>query len=104
MSEQYKRAKKLFLAACDLEPERRAAFLDQECSDNGDLRAEVEELLAHDHEALRSSVVEPDQTVRAAPEKGNGEPRQIGSYRVIRELGRGGMGVVYLAIREGDRF
>ena len=81
MSEQYKRAKKLFLAACDLEPERRAAFLDQECGDNGGLRAEVEELLAHDNEALRSSVVEPDQTVRAAAPKGNGDPRQIGSGR-----------------------
>ena len=40
--------KALFLQALDLEPERRRAFLDEQCTGDGELRAAVEELLLCD--------------------------------------------------------
>ena len=45
---QHQRAKDIFLQACDLGPERRAAFLESACGSDADLRATVERMLAHD--------------------------------------------------------
>ncbi len=94
------RVQKLFLAACDKSPQQRAAFLDEECGDDLELRDEVESLLAsHDAEC---ETPEPGRADEDA--KGNGFPRYIGSCRIIREIGRGGMGIVYLGVREDAQF
>jgi serine/threonine protein kinase/tetratricopeptide (TPR) repeat protein len=101
MDERYQRAKKVFLAVCDLEAAELAAALDRECGDDAELRADVESLLAHqDAPTATIGGVGPD----LAPRGEAGEPMRIGAYRVIRELGRGGMGVVYLGMREDDQF
>ena len=50
-TERDDRVVKLFLRACDLPEDRRATFLDRECRDDPELRAEVESLLGHDREA-----------------------------------------------------
>ncbi|MHC4446564.1 MAG: protein kinase domain-containing protein [Planctomycetota bacterium] len=101
MDERYKRAKKLFLAVCDLDPAERKAVLDKECADDAELRADVESLLAH-HDAPTAEIsgAGPDVARREEID----QPMRIGPYRVIRELGRGGMGVVYLGMREDDQF
>ena len=101
MDERYKQAKLLFLAACDLETTEQAAFLDRECGGDGDLRAEVESLLGH-HEAPTGTFAESPGGPQSAQR--DSAPRHIGPYRVVREHGRGGMGVVYLGLREDDQF
>ncbi|MCH7839971.1 MAG: hypothetical protein IID38_07020, partial [Planctomycetes bacterium] len=62
-SKRHKKITDLFRAACELEPEARAAFLDQACTGDTRLRAEVEALLAQDKE-------HPSFLENVAPDKG----------------------------------
>ncbi len=100
--------KELFHAAVDLAPADREAFLSTNCADN-ELRDEVLQLLSANDSAgdfiqqpalVDIGLVTEDETSRNAAVAG----QQIGSYRIIRELGRGGMGAVYLAARADESF
>ena len=102
-TEEWERVQELFAAAVELPPEERTAFLDRECGDDETLRREVQSLLDSDEQA-QSFIEGP--AARLAPELlGEAEPdasiagRHFGPYEVVREIGRGGLGAVYLAVR-----
>lgn len=99
MDDRWERIQELFIATSDLPEERRHGYLDKACGGDSALRAEVESLLAAD--AGASGFVE-EAMGRAAVKLAG--PRQVGAYRILSEIGRGGMGAVYLAERADQQY
>src|SRR5580704_1290316 len=97
------RVEGLFLSAADLPPREQEQFLEQACSGDTELRQEVESLLKSDRKngAGISAAVEGEAAlVIDSPFPGE----RLGPWRVLQEIGRGGMGAVYLAARDDDEF
>jgi serine/threonine protein kinase/tetratricopeptide (TPR) repeat protein len=99
---RWDRVKELFHAALDRDRAERASFLDSACGADSGLRAEVESLVEN-HERETTFMKSPAAADMAQPEPG-WEGRRLGPYRVVKELGRGGMGAVFLAVRDDDVF
>jgi len=95
-SEESRRLRILYAAALQRDPEERDDYLNRECAGHPELRAKVAELLqAHAKDFLESE--DAASRTRTAPVHADHiEGRVIGPYIVRRELGHGGMGVVYL--------
>ena len=104
-TENWKKIKEILDKALEIEPAGRQKFLD-ESGASREIRAEVESLLGFAEEAedmMHLSAVEftrdffeEDENVLIG--------KTIGAYRIIRELGFGGMGAVYLAERSDGKF
>jgi len=107
-SERWARVKELFEAAADLAPNERAALLSSECDGDTALRCEVESLLESDSQTdgfIEQPVLDiPRNLFPEAPEEESLAGRQFGAYQIIREIGRGGLGAVYLAARADDEY
>ena len=105
--DEWRRVDDLLQSALDREPKQRASFLDKACAGDHALRQHVEALLAADHHAsgfLEHPAIEAATSLATELASGSLVGRRIGAYRIVRELGRGGMGAVYLAERADEQF
>ena len=92
---------RLFDAAQDLPPESREAFLEGQCDGDADLKAEVGSLLASLDEA--ESFLERPATGDARQPRAAAR-RRVGPYELVEEIGHGGMGIVFKAVRRDQGF
>ncbi len=106
-ADAFRKAREIFQAALEKTPEERAAFLRAACADDAALHGEVDSLLASNAsagdflDAVRFPALPWDDA--AAPAEA-GPLRRIGPYVIVREIGRGGMGSVYLAERSDREY
>ena len=96
--EQWERIKQIFASALERDPSSRAAFLDGACAGDAELRREVDSLLAA-HQASDTFLENPATGISspAPAHTAFGDGETVGTYRIVRTLGRGGMATVYLA-------
>ena len=95
--------------ALELDTGRQRAFLDEACAHDAELRAEIDLLLAHKvdthDDAMEECAADAARfRVEAEDQRTTRIGTRIGAYRVLRELGHGGMGTVFLAERDDEQY
>jgi serine/threonine protein kinase/tetratricopeptide (TPR) repeat protein len=101
--DRWQQIKAVLDEALEREEAARTAFLDAACQGDGELRQEVESLLASEAE-IGDFIETPVFRIHREEAETLTAGERIGAYRVVSELGRGGMGSVYLAERADEEF
>src|SRR5258708_29157092 len=109
--ERWRQVEEIFQTALDLRTEERARYVSVACAGDTTLRRDVESLLSQ-HESAGNLLEDPiyGETEMDALESfvdDDLDPllgRRLGAYRIEREIGRGGMGAVYEALRVDNEF
>src|SRR5499427_9018870 len=108
--ERWQQVEEIFQTALDLPERKRESYLSEACAGDDTLRDEVVNLIAF-HETgdsvLKSLIPAEAQAKALNSVTDDRDPligRRVGAYRIEREIGRGGMGAVYEAVRADKEF
>jgi eukaryotic-like serine/threonine-protein kinase len=111
-SEEWARIEAILDDVLDLEPAARAGLLDRACGGDAVLRARIEALIAADSDAAQfletpamayaAGLVGPGSSAAGDEQDKPGD--RVGPYTLLREIGHGGMGRVFLADRTDGQF
>ena len=101
----WKNVKEIFLEATERPFDERATFIAEKCGEDTELLNEVQSLLAS-HDSDTQFIEKPAVNLSSILSNGttNGAGKTLGKYKIVREIGRGGMGAVFLAERDDGEF
>ncbi len=102
--ERWKRVKQLLDEALAVKSGERAALLERACAGDPQLRQEVESLVASHEQAGTDFLKAPAVDLAAVVSNGLRSGRRIGVYEIVAEIGHGGMGEVYRAVRADGQY
>jgi len=106
--ERWNQIERLFLQAVEMPSQDRERFLSEVCQGDETLRQELNSLLACDvpeTPLVKGSFLPPTEPIDSISSTViDGVGRRIGPYRLVRLLGRGGMGSVHLAVRDDEQY
>ena len=107
-AQQWQQIREVLNSTVSLPAEERSAYLDQVCGSDHELRSEVESLLeAHDDAGsvfLNTPAADVKNLLTDPSQRSNWIGRRIGVYQIEAEIGHGGMGEVYRAVRADGQF
>jgi serine/threonine-protein kinase len=100
MATNLREIEEVFHLAMEVSPEERSSYLDRACSDDDELRQEVDSLIqayASNSGLLDEGAVTLAMKVLGSTSTDSMTGKEVGPYKILRLLGQGGMGAVYLA-------
>ena len=105
--ERWQHVMQVLDVALTLDTAQRVPFLDQTCSGDSELRREVESLIRSHHQAGTGFLNAPAASLKDTADTSSVPHRvghRVGAYDIREEIGRGGMGEVYRAVRADGQF